>query len=323
MVMDFLRAGYSTDARFYQDSTALGRIIWYRAPANAKVFPYEHAFGSTVWEGDHRTEFPGAGEIGRDRGWSRTVGPPFPGDHFEGKPEWFLTGIPPGEEVPLTPRVCGMGWISATGGGAGGGVSPQTGGQAVIGHGGGAGGGRALQAGGPSVQMARGGGAGGGSSAARALHARGGGAGGGQAVQSGLPWALIARGGGAGGGVAEQTAEDTITTTCCPGNPLPLTMYLTFDADSACNPQAGTTMPVVWQGTTPMWVGDTITLSGFNYKPALECSAIFAAWRVHLLNPTTGGIVLTFTPTFTQCDPFLVEATIGPFGGTCPVTFHT
>lgn len=104
--MDVLRSGYRTKCRFHQGSDQEEEIVWYRADPDADLFPFSHAFGSTVWEGDHRDTFQGPGEVGRERTWSPSVGPLNDGKHFHGDPAWFKDGIPsnPG---PPPEVVCG------------------------------------------------------------------------------------------------------------------------------------------------------------------------------------------------------------------------
>ncbi len=107
MIVDVLRSGYTAPARF-TTGPGLTLIRWFRAAPNAKLFPYPHAFGSHVWEDSRLEKDQGAGEIGFTRKWSWTGKNPPAGDHFEGKPEWFLTGLPVEElSKPATPNNCG------------------------------------------------------------------------------------------------------------------------------------------------------------------------------------------------------------------------
>lgn len=107
--MDFLRSGYKARARFIAGSNVTGFLRWYKAPVGAKVFPYPTAFGSTVWEGDHRQEWEGPGEVDRQRTWAPTKGPKHDGLHFDGSADWYLHGIPPAVAGgPLPDTYCGF-----------------------------------------------------------------------------------------------------------------------------------------------------------------------------------------------------------------------
>ncbi len=93
--MDCFRgSGYAVPIRWKEGSDDTITIRWFRCEPDAKTFPGEHAFGSLIWEGDHRQEWQGPGEVTRDREYRRLKGTGAKGEHFAGEQDWFLTGVP-------------------------------------------------------------------------------------------------------------------------------------------------------------------------------------------------------------------------------------
>jgi len=108
--------------RLYAGSDRISWIRWYKAAPGARIFPRNHAFASTFWEGDYSVTFRGPGAVnytdlyanGRNRG--------YPGTCTPANLDWFLTGIPAdappaGSVVCCHPALYASGGVSAVGSG--------------------------------------------------------------------------------------------------------------------------------------------------------------------------------------------------------------
>jgi len=76
-MVDYIRAAYTVDVRFFRDSPATSREIqWSFVPENTPGMPWAHAFGSRTWDLEEENE-PLVGELDGPRSW-RGGTPPFP-----------------------------------------------------------------------------------------------------------------------------------------------------------------------------------------------------------------------------------------------------
>jgi len=60
-VVDVLRQCYTADVRFFNDSEELRKIVWYFVPDDRQAMPWEHAFGSRIYDREEELE-PAIGE---------------------------------------------------------------------------------------------------------------------------------------------------------------------------------------------------------------------------------------------------------------------
>jgi len=76
-MVDYIRAAYTVDVRFFRDSPATSRKIqWSFVAENTPGMPWAHAFGSRTWDLEEEEE-PLVGELDGPRAW-RGGTPPFP-----------------------------------------------------------------------------------------------------------------------------------------------------------------------------------------------------------------------------------------------------
>ena len=92
--MDYLRSCYTAEVRYLAGSQARGYITWEKAQPGAQVYPYPHAFSSSVWENNDPSSFGPIGETSMARTWSPTKVSPFDGKHNDLDPQIALHGIP-------------------------------------------------------------------------------------------------------------------------------------------------------------------------------------------------------------------------------------
>lgn len=189
------------------------------------------------------------------------------------------------------------------GGGAGGANSFRL---VTYGRGGGGGGAIAPQTGFPGMQVGSGGGAGGGQ-----IHsvfvANGGGAGGALTIQTGFPGLQVGKGGGAGGGAATFSFDPgTITTYCCPDNPLPKTLTAGTQAvDEDCTVE----WEMTWDEDQGGWYAENISIGSWNYwKFLIRCIGTPPDPTRWDLKRSNGDTTFNFggPGVIDQCDPFIL-----------------
>src|SRR6516162_1380213 len=66
-IMDYLRSCYTAEVRYLAGSQARGYITWEKAQPGAQVYPYPHAFSSSVWENNDPSSFGPIGETSMAR----------------------------------------------------------------------------------------------------------------------------------------------------------------------------------------------------------------------------------------------------------------
>ena len=112
--MDYLRACYETECRFFGDSNATAKIRWCFAADDAEVFPAVHRFGSGNWSSPNVAsgllgplDWPGPGEVlGSPRTWVLGILPAgADGKHFCGTLDQFNGGatFDPAADFAYTP----------------------------------------------------------------------------------------------------------------------------------------------------------------------------------------------------------------------------
>lgn len=118
MVVDELRSFHLAPCRMLLGSGEVIWVRWYRARDDALPLPFPSAFASAVWITDYEEDSPPVGMQGPPPSawgkipsayrWRPGAYPAPPGRHWHGKPEWFLTGLPPEELGRGVPDdVCG------------------------------------------------------------------------------------------------------------------------------------------------------------------------------------------------------------------------
>lgn len=93
--MDYLHSCYTAPARLIAGSDETFTVRWYRAAPGAKVYPFPHAFASSVWDDSvtlGRRE--GVGEFKHGHVWSPNRVYPFDGQCDVPNPDWLLHGLP-------------------------------------------------------------------------------------------------------------------------------------------------------------------------------------------------------------------------------------
>jgi hypothetical protein len=101
MMMDLVRFPYRRQAIFGQDGTLKEHILWRPCQPDALWFPHPHNFGSWMWQDRRGTHWPNIGECAYHKRFNTWDDSGPPGVAFVGDPQWFLTGIPPGQQ-PLS-----------------------------------------------------------------------------------------------------------------------------------------------------------------------------------------------------------------------------
>jgi hypothetical protein len=96
--MDLLRSCYTITMQFDQAGTIKVPVTWYFCADGASVFPGEHLYGSSNWQPDGQSDFPGPGEVWQTNPpYSKGANPGLPGsDGPCGKLSWWREGVPAG-----------------------------------------------------------------------------------------------------------------------------------------------------------------------------------------------------------------------------------
>lgn len=104
-----------------------------------------------------------------------------------------------------------------------------------------------------------------------------------------------------------------ITTACCPSDPTPVTLYLTFtDGDGNCSCLNGTTIPLVYVTATSKWEWAGV-LCGAGASIEFHCAD--PEWLLLITGPLGAD---GHSELQVSCAPFLwSERVPGPMGGLC------
>ena len=110
MIMDYLHSFYRRRVRIQiGDEWRWEWIRWFRAAADAKVFPTPHCFFSRTWTNQYTEPWP-TGELDPRQVWDRGDNPGYPGQDFLGDPAWFAgSPLPAGvltDPTPPLPAYC-------------------------------------------------------------------------------------------------------------------------------------------------------------------------------------------------------------------------